>query len=180
MFLAIRYQPTRGRLSSEAPESRATACVITFGLDALTACHMGVMTPLNAASKPPGSKAAHRHALRATNPFKTRVSPVFSFPRELGAKNGNAALKGLVAPDRQYSPLGREILPGLTVCGAGPHKNRHVGVPFCSPGRQNFCGSPGLLNSLRANVRRWSRYLKINNFCEIEFSVHAPLANFTA
>ncbi|CTQ14297.1 conserved hypothetical protein [Klebsiella variicola] len=75
---AFRYQPTRGRLPPETPEWRATACVITLGLDALTACHMGVMTPLNAASKPPGSTAAHRHALRATNPFKTRVSPVFS------------------------------------------------------------------------------------------------------
>jgi hypothetical protein len=55
-----------------------------------------------------------------------------------------------------------------------------VGVPFCSLGRQNFCGSPGLLNSLWANVRSWMRYLKINNFCEIEFSVRVPLAYFTA
>ncbi|MEG2263049.1 MAG: hypothetical protein RSC68_01600, partial [Acinetobacter sp.] len=60
------------------------------------------------------------------------------------------------------------------------HKKRHVGVPFCSLGRQNFCGSPGLLNSLWANVRRWMRCLKINNFCEIEFSVRVPLAYFTA
>lgn len=60
-FLAFRYQPTRGRTSSEAPESRATACAITLGLDALTACHMGVMTPLNATSKPPRSKAAGGH-----------------------------------------------------------------------------------------------------------------------
>lgn len=64
----------------------------------------GVMTPLNAASKPPKSKEAHRHALRATNPFKTRVSPVYSFLASSERKNGNAALKGLVAPDRQYSP----------------------------------------------------------------------------
>ncbi|EJU29013.1 hypothetical protein HMPREF1144_6362 [Klebsiella sp. OBRC7] len=47
-------------------------------LDALTAGNMGAMSSLNAASKPPESKAAHRRTLRATNPFKTRVSPVFS------------------------------------------------------------------------------------------------------
>lgn len=36
-FRAFRIQPTSGRLSSETPELRATACAITFGLDALTA-----------------------------------------------------------------------------------------------------------------------------------------------
>ncbi|EGM8289040.1 TPA: hypothetical protein QDA56_004184 [Escherichia coli] len=50
-----------------------TACASTCGLDALIACRMGVMSWLNAAPKSPGSKAAHRRPLRATNPFKTRV-----------------------------------------------------------------------------------------------------------
>jgi hypothetical protein len=53
-----------------------------------------------------------------------------------------------------------------------------VGVPFCSLGRQNFCGSLGLLNSLWANVRRWARFLKISNFSEIEFSFRVPLHYF--
>ncbi|MDM9519748.1 hypothetical protein QU627_27180, partial [Klebsiella pneumoniae] len=47
-----------------------TACASTCGLDALIACRMGVMSRLNVASKPPGSTAAHRRTLRATNPFK--------------------------------------------------------------------------------------------------------------
>ncbi|ESA92345.1 hypothetical protein HMPREF1599_01281 [Escherichia coli 907713] len=50
-----------------------TACASTCGLDALIACRMGVMSRLDATPKPPGSKAAHRRTLRATNPFKTRV-----------------------------------------------------------------------------------------------------------
>lgn len=137
---AFIKQPTGGRPSPETPEWRATACVIMFGLDALPACHMGVMTPLNAASKPPRSTAAHRRTLRATNPFKTlRLACFFSQAQ----KNGNAALKGLVAPDRQYSPLGREILPGLTVCGAGPpNKPLSWATAFRTLGRRNLFGSP--------------------------------------
>lgn len=73
-------------------ESRATTCSITFGLDALTAWHMGVMSWLDATPKPPGSKAAHRRPLRATNPFKTHVFACFSFPRQLGAKKQETLL----------------------------------------------------------------------------------------
>lgn len=137
---AFRKQPTGGRQSPETPGWRTTACDISLGLDALTACHMGVMSWLDAPPKPPTSTAAHRRQLRATNPFKTlRLACFFSQAQ----KNGNAALKGLVAPDRQYSPLGREILPGLTVCGAGPpNKPLSWATAFRTLGRRNLFGSP--------------------------------------
>ena len=64
-----------------------TACASTCGLDALIVCRMGVMSRLYTAPKPLGSKAAHRHALRATTPFKT-VAFAFFFPL-LVPRSGN-------------------------------------------------------------------------------------------
>ncbi len=93
----------------------------------------------NAASgrraKTPGSKAAHRHALRATNPFKTRVSPVFS--RKL-QKNGNAALKGLVA--QRYRLLAGDL--AATVCGASPPNKPTRGRVFLLAGAAKFIRLP--------------------------------------
>lgn len=93
----VRPHVHRRRPSTHYPHPAGNGVCHYVRAGRLTACHMGVMTPLNAASKPPKSKEAHRHALRATNPFKTRVSPVYSFLASSERKNGNAALKGLVA-----------------------------------------------------------------------------------
>ncbi|MFM1137913.1 hypothetical protein WFK84_12535 [Yersinia enterocolitica] len=49
--------------------------------------HMGVMSRLDTAPKPPGSTAAHRRPLRATTPFKT-VAFAFFFPL-LVPRSGN-------------------------------------------------------------------------------------------
>ncbi|EJC4644932.1 hypothetical protein MY092_002248 [Salmonella enterica] len=91
VILAFRIQPTRGRLYSETPALRAAACAITFGLDALTACHMGVMSWLDAGPEPPGAKTAHRPALRATTPFKTLRLACFFFA---GSKKRERCFKG--------------------------------------------------------------------------------------
>ena len=64
-----------------------TAYASTCGLDALMACHMGVMSRLDAVPKPPTSTAAHRRPLRATTPFKT-VAFAFFFPL-LVPRSGN-------------------------------------------------------------------------------------------
>ncbi|MEI7337703.1 hypothetical protein LHL03_07210 [Pectobacterium carotovorum] len=40
---------------------------------------IGVMSPLDAAPKPPRSTAAHRRPLRATNPFETPFFAYFFF-----------------------------------------------------------------------------------------------------
>jgi hypothetical protein len=48
---------------------------VTWGNDSAERC-----------AKTPKSKEAHRHELRATNPFKTRVSPVYSFSRARSEK----------------------------------------------------------------------------------------------
>jgi len=139
---------------------------------------MGVMSGLDALPKPPTSKAAHRRALRATNPFKTLRLADFS---SQARKNRNAALKGLVAPNRCYSPLGREISPGCDgVRGKPPTKSGTWACLFARWGGKIFAAPPGLLNSLWANVRRWARMLKISNFSEIEFSFRAPLPYFTS
>lgn len=86
-------------------------------------------------AKTPGSKAAHRHALRATNPFKTRVAPVFS--RKL-QKNGNAALKGLVA--QRYRLLAGDL--AATVCGASPPNKPTRGRVFLLAGAAKFIRLP--------------------------------------
>ncbi|MIE72716.1 hypothetical protein EL06_25855 [Salmonella enterica subsp. diarizonae] len=54
-----------------------TACAISCGLNALIACHMGVMSGLNALPKPPKVKGGTPSALRATTPFKTAVFALF-------------------------------------------------------------------------------------------------------
>lgn len=125
---------------------------------------MGVMSRLDAGPEPPGSKTAHRPALRATNPFKTQRLACFS---SQARKNGNAALKGLVAPD---------WLDGVR--GKPPTKTGTWACLFARGGGKIFAAPPGLLNSLWANVRRWTRCLKINSFFETEFSFHAPLVYF--
>jgi len=56
-----------------------TACASSCGLDALIARRMGVMSQLDAAPKPPTSKAAHRRPLRATTPFETPFFAYFFF-----------------------------------------------------------------------------------------------------
>ena len=143
---AFRKQLTGGRPSPEPPEPRATACAITLGLDALTACHMGVMTPLNAASPPPGSKAAHRHALRATNPFKTLRLAYFS---SQARKNRNAALKGLVAPNRHIPRWGGKYSLAATVCGASPPQKTARGRAFLLAGAAKFLRLPPPACSIR-------------------------------
>lgn len=85
-------------------------------------------------------------------------------------------LKGPNGGQRRVS-----LRSGLTVCGAGPPtKTGTWACLFVRRGGKIFAAPPGLLNSLWANVRRWARCLKINNSSGIEFSVHAPLANFMA
>ncbi len=117
-----------------------TACASSCGLDALIAWLMGVMSRLDATPKPPRSTAAHRHALRATNPFKTRVlACYFSSSQARCEITGNSALNGLVAP--RYRLMAGDL--AATVCGANaPQINRRVGASFCSLGRQNLFGSP--------------------------------------
>lgn len=115
-------------------------CASSCGLNALIAWLMGVMSRLDATPKPPTSTAAHRHALRATNPFKTRVlACYFSSSQARCEITGNAALNGLVAP--RYRLMAGDL--AATVCGANaPQINRRVGASFCSLGRQNLFGSP--------------------------------------
>ncbi|HFK3992012.1 TPA: hypothetical protein ACGZ5C_002200 [Citrobacter freundii] len=62
------------------------------------------------------------------------------------------------------------------VRGMPPTKIGTWACLFARRGGKIFAAPPGLLNSLWANVRRWVRWLKISNFCEIEFSVRAPHA----
>lgn len=172
---AFRYLPTRGRLSPETPEWRATACSITFGLNALTAWHMGVRSRLDATPKPPRSTAAHRRTLRATNPFKTRVlACYFSFSQARYEITGNAALNGLVAP--RY----RLVAGGLaaTVCGACPPNKPTRGRVFLLAGAAKFIRLPPACSvSLGGNARWWVRATQISHFCEMAFTRLTPLFN---
>lgn len=123
-------------------------------------------------AKTPGSKAAHRHALRATNPFKTRVSPVFS--RKL-QKNGNAALKGLVA--QRYRLLAGDL--AATVCGASPPNKPTRGRVFLLAGAAKFIRLPPASSvPPGVNARRWVRATQISHFFDMEFTHLTPLFNF--
>ncbi|WP_232388324.1 hypothetical protein, partial [Klebsiella pneumoniae] len=64
------------------------------------------------------------------------------------------------------------------VRGKPPTKTGTWACLFSRWGGKIFAAPPGRFNSLRANVRGWAWCLKINNFFEIEFSVHAPLSLF--
>lgn len=158
--------PTGGRQSRETPVWRATTCFLLSWLDALTAGNMGAMSALDAAPKPPESTAAHRRTLRATTPFKTPVLTVIVSParqyRKRGFKGG-----GLATPVHRLSCDG--------VRGKPPTKTGAWAHLFARRGGKIFAAPPGLLSSLRANVRRWARPLKINRFCETAFSVRTPL-----
>lgn len=116
-----------------------TACSSSCGLDALIACRMGVMSRLDATPKPPRSTAAHRRALRATNPFKTRVlACYFSFSQARCEITGNAALNGLVAP--RYRLLAGDL--AATVCGASPPNKPTRGRVFLLAGAAKFIRLP--------------------------------------
>ena len=75
---SFRIQPISYRLAPESPNNGQRRVPFRPGWNASPSRHMGVMARLDAGPKPPRSKAAHRRALRATTPFKTRVSPIFS------------------------------------------------------------------------------------------------------
>lgn len=166
---ASKMLPTRGRQSCETPVRRATACFLLSRLDALTAGNRGAMSSLDAASKPPGSTAAHRRTLRATNPFKTPVLTVI-FSRTRKCRKRGFKGVGLATPVSRLSCDG--------VRGRPPTKNGAWAHLFAHRGGEIFAAPPGLLGSLWANVRRWTRSLKISSFCETEFSVRAPLTDF--
>ncbi len=163
---AFTTSPTRGRQFREKPVRRATACFLLSCLDAMTTGNMGAMPSLDAASKPPGSTVAHRRTLRATNPFKTPVLTVI-FSRTRKCRKRGFKGVGLATPVYRLSCDGVRGWPP-TKTGAWAHLFAHWGGEI-------FAAPPGLLNLLRANVRRWARSLKINRFFETEFSVRAPL-----
>jgi hypothetical protein len=133
------------------------------------------MSSLNAASKPPGSKAAHRRTLRATNPFKTRVFACFFFSSQARReKTGNAALKGLVAP--RYRLVAGDL--AATVCGASPPNKPTRGRVFLLAGAAKFIRLPPACSvPLGVNARGWVRATQINHFCEMEFTRLTPLFN---
>lgn len=133
------------------------------------------MTPLNAVSKPPGATAAHRHALRATNPFKTRVFACFFFSSQARReKTGNAALKGLVAP--RYRLVAGDL--AATVCGASPPNKPTRGRVFLLAGAAKFIRLPPACSvPLGVNARGWVRVTQISHFCEMEFTRRTPLLN---
>ena len=101
-----------------------------------------------------GNVAAGRHAKtrgqrRHTVARYARPTPLrraFSLFFFASSKNGNAALKGLVAPNRHIPRRGGNIA-AATVCGASPHK---TGTWACLllAGAAKFCGSPARFNSL--------------------------------
>lgn len=70
---SFRIQPISYRLAPESPNNGQRRVPFRPGWNASPSRHMGVMARLDAGPKPPRSKAAHRRALGATTPFKTRV-----------------------------------------------------------------------------------------------------------
>ncbi|GKW07688.1 hypothetical protein PEC301889_21710 [Pectobacterium carotovorum subsp. carotovorum] len=128
-------QPCSGKYISR----HKTACASSCGLDALIACRMGVMSRLDATPKPPRSTAAHRRALRATNPFKMRVlACYFSFSQARCEITGNTALNGLVAP--RYRLVAGDL--AATVCGASPPNKPTRGRVFLLAGAAKFIRLP--------------------------------------
>ncbi|AFI89706.1 Hypothetical protein W5S_1614 [Pectobacterium parmentieri] len=138
-------RPCAGKQASR----HETACASSCGLDALMDHRMGVMSWLNAAPKPPTSKAAHRRPLRATNPFETSFFAYFFFcPFRPSEKNGKTPSKRLVAP--RYRLLAGDL--AATVCGASPpNKPLSWAIAFRSLGRRNLFGSP------RSAKSAWAR-----------------------
>ncbi len=136
-----------------------TACASSCGLDALIAWRMGVMSWLDATPKPPRSTAAHRRALRATNPFKTRVLACYFFSSLARCEiTGNAALNGLVAP--RYRLVAGDL--AATVCGASPPQKPARGRAYLLAGAANFLRLPPVCKSrVGAAVCRWVRRRKL-------------------
>ena len=136
---------------------------------------MGVMLRLDAAPKPPTSTAAHRRALRATNPFKTPVLACdFSFSQARCEITGNVALNGLVAP--RYRLVAGDL--GSTVCGALPPNKPTRGRVFLLAGAAKFIRLPPVGSvSLGVNAPRWVRATPISPFCEREFTRLTPLTH---
>ncbi|ACT11920.1 hypothetical protein PC1_0870 [Pectobacterium carotovorum subsp. carotovorum PC1] len=135
----------------------------------------GGMSWLDATPKPPGSTAAHRRALRATNPFKTRVlACYFSFSQARCEITGNAALNGLVAP--RYRLVAGDL--AATVCGASPPNKPTRGRVFLLAGAAKFIRLPPACSvSLGENARGWVRAMQISHFYEMKFTRLAPLFN---
>ncbi len=164
------WRPCAGKHAS----LHETACTSTCGLDALIACHMGAMSWLDAAPNPCGQRQ-HTVARYARPTPLRRAFSLFFFA---SSKNGNAALKGLVAPNRH--PAGAGNITGCDGVRGKPPQKPARGRAFLLAGAAKFCGSPGPLQFAGANVRGWTWILKISNFSEIEFSVHVPLHYFSS
>lgn len=129
---ARRWGDSRGQTEVAASQPCAgkhvslheTACASSCGLDALIACCMVVMSRLDAAPKPPTSKAAHRRPLRATTPFETPFFAYFFFcPSGQAKKWENAFKEG----GRATLPAFGRRLSRDGVRGCAPQINRYRG-----------------------------------------------------
>ncbi len=140
-------QPCAGKFTSR----HATACASTCGLDALIAWHMGVMSRLDAAPKPPGSKAAHRRTLRATTPFETPFFAYFFCCPFRPAKKWENAFK--VGGRATLPALGRRLSRD-GVRGTPPTKTGAWARLFARWGGKFFAAPPACKSRVGAAVCR--------------------------
>lgn len=141
---------------------RSTTCPVTRGLDALLSRDKGVMSRLDATTKPARVKGGTPSVLRTTNPFKTPFFTLFFLllvPHL--EKIGKLALKGLVVR-RRLILVPRIMLLASTVCGASPPNKPTRGRVFLLAGAAKFIRlPPAISGSLWVNARWWVRRRKL-------------------
>lgn len=136
-------RPCAGKLAS----LHDTACASTYGLDALIACRMGVMSWLDAAPKPQGQRRHTVARYARPPPLRRSLSPFSSLCSFLAA-----GIKGKLT----FKEGGRATLPAFGrrlsrdgVRGCAPRVNRCRGRQlFARWGGEIYPAPPGLQNPL--------------------------------